>query len=654
MNVKTRMFAWLLTVAMLLTALPVSGAVVVDYSNGYGRGILAQMENAEALLYAYDTLEAALDGTPASISIAHSVHQITWDELRTVYDLLLSDHPEVFWHGNTYSGSQRDGIATALKPTYIMTGAALDTAKAALEAEVVRLTADLEGKTDYEKSLLLHDRLAAESVYTLEGYHQTAYGALVQGTAVCAGYSRAYQLLMQRAGIPAWYVLGTSMSPWGQEVSHAWNLVLLDGEWYYTDVTWDDQTKYTFYAYLNMNSEKMDENHTPTKYVEYLPVATHTCHNYFVINDLYMEQFSVDAVADVMRNNNPARIYVTGDKAAFIENYCAFLLDICDALNAPPGTVSYGYSSVGREVILQLSVDHTCDYVRQTVAATCTTDGYTVETCSYDFCHNERNRTVIPAIGAHAYDTDCDPDCNVCGAVRDAAHVYDNDCDPDCNVCGQVREGAGHVYLYPCSTSCYACGAVRPGDVQHLHEETVITPATCGNQGLSRFACAYCGIGFTMITPITGSHVYDNDCDNECNVCQTVRWVAGHVYDNDCDADCNVCGAYRTVSDHVYDDVCDPDCNECGAVRMAPHAYDNDEDTDCNVCGAERLSHLPGDSNGDGSVNTLDLAQLMRYLNGWDVEIDLDAVDVNDDGKVNNRDYCLMQRYLNGWKVTLV
>lgn len=548
MNVKTRMFAWLLTVAMLLTALPVSGAVVVDYSNGYGRGILAQMENAEALLYAYDTLEAALDGTPASISIAHSVHQITWDELRTVYDLLLSDHPEVFWHGNSYSGSQRDGIATALKPTYIMTGAALDTAKAALEAEVVRLTADLEGKTDYEKSLLLHDRLAAESVYTLEGHHQTAYGALVQGTAVCAGYSRAYQLLMQRAGIPAWYVYGTSMSPWGQEVSHAWNLVLLDGEWYYTDVTWDDQTKYTFYAYLNMNSEKMDENHTPTKYVEYLPVATHTCHNYFVINDLYMEQFSVDAVADVMRNNNPARIYVTGDKAAFIENYCAFLMDICDALNAPPGTISYGYSSVGREVILQLSVDHTCDYVRQTVAATCTTDGYTVETCSYDFCHNERNRTVIPAIGAHAYDTDCDPDCNVCGAVRDAAHVYDNDCD----------------------------------------------------------------------------------------------------------ADCNVCGAYRTASDHVYDDVCDPDCNECGAVRMAPHAYDNDEDTDCNVCGAERLSHLPGDSNGDGSVNTLDLARLMRYLNGWDVEIDLDAVDVNDDGKVNNRDYVLMQRYLNGWKVTLV
>lgn len=548
MNVKMRMFAWLLTLAMLLTALPVSGAVVVDYSNGYGRGILAQMENAEALLYAYDTLEAALDGTPASISIAHSVHQITWDELRTVYDLLLSDHPEVFWHGNSYSGSQRDGIATALKPTYSMTGAALDTAKAALEAEVVRLTADLEGKTDYEKSLLLHDRLAAESVYTLEGYHQTAYGALVQGTAVCAGYSRAYQLLMQRAGIPAWYVYGTSMSPWGQEVSHAWNLVLLDGEWYYTDVTWDDQTKYTFYAYLNMNSEKMDENHTPTKYVEYLPVATHTCHNYFVINDLYMEQFSVDAVADVMRNNNPARIYVTGDKAAFIENYCTFLMDICDALNAPPGTISYGYSSVSREVILQLSVDHTCDYVRQTVAATCTTDGYTVETCSYDFCHNERNRTVIPAIGAHAYDTDCDPDCNVCGAVRDAAHVYDNDCDPDCNVCG----------------------------------------------------------------------------------------------------------AYRTASDHVYDDVCDPDCNECGAVRIAPHAYDNDEDTDCNVCGAERLSHLPGDSNGDGSVNTLDLARLMRYLNGWDVEIDLDAVDVNDDGKVNNRDYVLMQRYLNGWKVTLV
>ena len=34
-----------------------------------------------------------------------------------------------------------------------------------------------------------------------------------------------------------------------------------------------------------------------------------------------------------------------------------------------------------------------------------------------------------------------------------------------------------------------------------------------------------------------------------------------HVYDNACDADCNVCGGTRTPSDHVYDDAGDKDCN---------------------------------------------------------------------------------------------
>ena len=650
MKVKNRMFAWLLTLTMLLTALPVSGAVVVDYSDGYGRGILAQMENAEALLYAYDTLEAALDGTPASISVTHSIHKITWEELCTVYDLVLSDHPEVFWHGSSYSGSLRsDGYAASLRPTYVMTGAQLETAKAELEAEVVRLTADLTGKSDYEKSLLLHDRLAAESLYVLEGYHQTAYGALVQGTAVCAGYSHAYQLLMQRVGIPTWRVTGQSMSPWGQVVSHAWNLVLLDGEWYYTDVTWDDQTKYTFYAYLNMNSEQMAQSHTPTKYVEYLPEAVHTCHNYFVVNNLYMEQFSVEAVAEVIRNASPARICVTGDKSAFIEDYRTYLMDVCDALNVPAGAVSYGYASVGREVILELSVDHTCNYVRRTVDATCVCDGYTVEECSYEFCHNRRNLTVIPATGEHVYDHGCDTDCNVCGALRTAVE---------------------HVYLYPCSTSCNVCGAVRPGDVQHLHRETVITPATCGKEGLSSFTCVYCGDGFTMITPTTGSHVYDNACDADCNVCGALRTVAGHTYEVTVVAPtchtagakthtCVFCGDTFTdeipaTGEHVYDNACDADCNVCGTVRMAPHVYDNDDDAYCNVCGAARQARLPGDMTGDGIVNLQDLARLMQYINGWDVEIDPDAVDVNGDDAVNNRDYALLQRYLNGWKVTLV
>lgn len=85
------------------------------------------------------------------------------------------------------------------------------------------------------------------------------------------------------------------------------------------------------------------------------------------------------------------------------------------------------------------------------------------------------------------------------------------------------------------------------------------------------------------------AHVYDNDCDETCNVCGATRTVGEHVYDNVCDETCNICGATRTVGAHVYDNACDTTCNICGATRTVnEHVYDNACDTTCNVCGATR------------------------------------------------------------------
>ncbi len=590
MKQTKRVISWLLALAMLLSALPMGVFAAEVTPLKYGRNILAQMNNAEALLYAYDVIEEASFGTPNSISLTHATHKVTWEELCTVYDLVLNDHPEIFWHGTSYSGTLRgDGTASSLKPTYTMTGSTLTNAKAALEAEVVRLTADLAGKSDYDKSLLLHDRIAAKTVYKMEGEHQSAYGALIQGTAVCAGYTRAYQLLMQRAGIPTWYVTGTSISPSGQVVRHAWNLVQLDGDWYYTDVTWDDQTNYTFYAYLNNTTAQFTEDHTFGNYKEYLPTATATANNYFVRNNLQRQVLDVKDVANIIKNNSPARVYVTGDKAAFIEAYGFYLWDICEALNSPAGTISYGQASLGREVILRLNITHTCRYATQTVPATCGSNGYTVEICSYDFCHNERNRQVIPATGAHTYDHGCDATCNTCSYTRAPRdHVYSHACDSTCNVCGAVREAGEHVYDNACDPTCRECGAIRPV-APHPYVEEVINPATCGAEGLSGYTCPHCGDFYTESIPATGDHTYDNVCDSECNECYAVRPVEGHVYDTDCDDVCKRCGEYRPVPDHVYDHLCDADCNVCGAVReVGEHVYDNECDPACRECGAIR------------------------------------------------------------------
>ena len=116
MNTIRRITALLMATMLLLTLLPMGLTAAADTPDGYGRSILAQMENADALLYAYDVIAAASYGTPGSISLTHDTHKVTWEEACMVYDLVLSDHPDIFWHGDLYSGAAYGGYALSIQP----------------------------------------------------------------------------------------------------------------------------------------------------------------------------------------------------------------------------------------------------------------------------------------------------------------------------------------------------------------------------------------------------------------------------------------------------------------------------------------------------------------------------------------------------------
>lgn len=60
-----------------------------------------------------------------------------------------------------------------------------------------------------------------------------------------------------------------------------------------------------------------------------------------------------------------------------------------------------------------------------------------------------------------------------------------------------------------------------------------------------------------------------------------------------------------------------------------------------------------GDILSDGEINNRDLACLMQWLNGWEIEITEESADVNGDGSINNKDYALLMQYVNGWDVEL-
>lgn len=85
--------------------------------------------------------------------------------------------------------------------------------------------------------------------------------------------------------------------------------------------------------------------------------------------------------------------------------------------------------------------------------------------------------------------------------------------------------------------------------------------------------------------------------------------------------------------------------------KAAEHTYENGICTGCGA--AEPGYHLPGDINGDGSVNNKDFTRLFQYLADWDVEVVEAALDVNGDGSVNNKDLTRLFQYLSDWDVEI-
>lgn len=128
------------------------------------------------------------------------------------------------------------------------------------------LTEALEpGMDPSQKIRALHDYLIRQVTYDSESYESgdipyvahTAYGALVEGRAVCDGYASAYNLLLNEAGIESDLVYGQADGE-----NHAWNLVAFPDGDYYVDVTWDDgDDGKVRTTYFKKTIEEMNQDH---------------------------------------------------------------------------------------------------------------------------------------------------------------------------------------------------------------------------------------------------------------------------------------------------------------------------------------------------------------------------------------------------------
>ena len=140
-----------------------------------------------------------------------------------------------------------------------------------LEQVTSQILAGMPRGDEYQRALYLHDWLCANVTYLKRGERtgQDIYEALCLRCCVCAGFSKAYAYLMQKVGIQCAVVEGDARGE-----RHAWNRVVIGGNLYYTDVTWDRETSNRrCYEWFNLTSAQMLESHRPENPAE-MPAST--------------------------------------------------------------------------------------------------------------------------------------------------------------------------------------------------------------------------------------------------------------------------------------------------------------------------------------------------------------------------------------------
>ena len=349
----------------------------VDY---YCREALKGNAQSEKLLHVYDKIAEGMECSAAEIVFDDDKYDITTEELEIAMNAYRCDYAHHFWLGNTYTpwGYDSNGtlVITKIVPQYIISGAALTKAKNDLEAEAEKL---LEGITpymsEYERELLIHDRLASRIYYPPDeeysvapGNAHNAYGALVERRAVCEGYAEALQYLLHKVGISSVLVHGTSKGE-----GHEWNIVKIDGKYYHVDLTWDDPfTKSdgypsdktdadptVYHAYFNISDSMVTEDHTlnPTSgYV--LPVCNSTDAFYHTVNGTSLNSVTVNGIAQILKNNGfYASVYVPYPYTGFAEWYIENRSAIAQAADIS-GSFTASVQGVGREYTVELTDTH--------------------------------------------------------------------------------------------------------------------------------------------------------------------------------------------------------------------------------------------------------------------------------------------------------
>lgn len=258
------------------------------------------------------------------------------EQVNHVYKALLFDHPELYWVHNrehVYRTVYGDSDYCLFTPGYTYTDQEMRQIDASMEEAYRELCSLIpEGAGEYEKISRTYAYIIDRTDYVASEHDQSIAGVFWKNEAVCAGYAGAIQYLLERMGIECLYVEGNSED---STEGHAWNIVNIEGNYYYIDATNGDQPdflsgdavsleehKTIIYDYLCPFPDEYELTYTAD--VDFsLPDCYAVDYNFYVMNgacfDTYDEQQVYDLCCLRIDNNAAVIRFKFSDRGAFEE-----------------------------------------------------------------------------------------------------------------------------------------------------------------------------------------------------------------------------------------------------------------------------------------------------------------------------------------------
>lgn len=237
------------------------------YHSDYGYKALANLENGAKMQQLYNQLH----------SIASEFHQdyetdleddvvggvfideygLTRDEVIETWFTYKNDHPLYYWISTEVYISDSE-IALLTSQDYYLAQNRQQYSQMIYDGVKQASTLISADTSAYDVTLAFHDNIVENISYAynnkgepeLAQWAHSVVGFFEKQKGVCETYARTFQLLLNFSGVENLLALGTS-----NEQAHMWNLVKLDdGNWYWYDLTWDDEDAFAGTVFSDENA----------------------------------------------------------------------------------------------------------------------------------------------------------------------------------------------------------------------------------------------------------------------------------------------------------------------------------------------------------------------------------------------------------------